>query len=194
MGRHSSSEQAPFLRSLAGWFLPWVLVAAVAAVAVVVAVSALGQKELAAKPPPAAGAEASPEPSPSSPSTPAKSPKPKPSPTPTAKKTKKPTPTPSEEPTAALITEGITVQVLNATTSPSADDAMAARLEGLGFGVVAIVPASRTYEATTVFWSSTGAQEAGEVLAERFGWLSAPKPANLSETVDLHVVVGLDES
>jgi LytR cell envelope-related transcriptional attenuator len=192
VGRHSSAEQAPFLRSLLGWFLPWLLVAAVAAVAVVVGVNALGQDELAANAPPARGdapAAASPSPSPSPTSTPVPV---EPSPTPTPEKT--PKSERPEKPRSPLITDGISVQVLDAADSAGATDALVARLERLGFEIAVVGSASRLYDDTTVFWSSSGSRKAGEALAERFGWVAAPRPANLSPSVDLHLVVGLDEA
>jgi hypothetical protein len=190
MGRHSSVEQAPFLRSLMGWFLPWVLVAAVAIAAVVVGVSALGQDELAANAPGsgqrAAPAGSSPSPSPSTPEPG------RPSPAPTPKKAPKPEPT--KEPRRPLITDGVSVQVLDAAEAMAATDALVERLERLGFEIAVVGSASRLYDETTVFWSSADSQEAGEALAERFGWLSEPKPGNLSSSVDLHLVVGGDEA
>jgi hypothetical protein len=124
--------------------------------------------------------------------------------TPTPEETKvEPTPeeTPKAQPTrkrddgneTALITDGVTVQVLNGTGDPGADDRMAARLGELGYEVVAIEGSSKQYGETTVFWSFPEAREAAEALAERFGWVAGPKPDNLSSTVDLHVVVGADE-
>jgi cell division septation protein DedD len=190
MGRHSSSQQWPFYRSVVSWFLPWVLIAVVSGTAVWIAVDALGGGDLAS--PPLAAESESPSPSvlPSeseSPTLVEETPKPE--------KTKEPEPkkTPSPEP-EELITAGISVQVLNATNSPDADDAMADRLAQLGYNVVAVDSASRTYELTTVFWSSSAYQEAAERLARRFGWVAAPKPENLSSDVSIHVVVGLDEA
>ena len=114
------------------------------------------------------------------------------------------TPTPTSAPAPAatpektrgdgpLVTEGITIQVLNGTAQPAAADDMAERLTGLGFQVVAVEESSRTYPTTTVFWSSAAARPAAERLASRFGWVAEEKPANLSSEVSLHVVVGSDE-
>lgn len=198
MGRHSSPEQAPYLRSLAGWVLPWVLVAAVAVVAVGVGVSALGQQPIDAPPPrdDRRQAAASPSPEPSLP------PADGPSPTPTKTdrdrardgepKKRREERRDRDEP--ALRTEGLTTQVLNATDSPTADEAMTRRLRGLGFEIVAVVTAAHAYRDTTVFWSSTESRAAARALARRFGWLSDPKPTNLSPNVDIHVVVGADEA
>ena len=93
-----------------------------------------------------------------------------------------------------LITEGMTVQVLNGTNVPGADQTMADRLEELGFEVINVVPAAINYEETTVLWSYAESEEAAARLAERFGWQVKPKPDNLSTQVALHIVVGVDES
>jgi hypothetical protein len=187
MGKHSSPEQSPFVRSLLGWLVPWMLVAVVAGIALFVAIDAVSEGPLEAKPPLRSEAPA-PEETVTTPPTPESSPTPERTP-----KRKDPEPTPT--PTARdLITEGITIQVLNATASPGAGRAMASTLEGLGFRVVVVGDAATAYERTTVFWSSSGVREAGERLARRFGWVSAPKPGNLSASVALHVVVGADET
>lgn len=188
MGRHSSESQWPFYRSLIGWFLPWVLIAGVVAVGVVVAVDVMSGDEIT---------------DPIVASSPSDSPSPSPSPTeqtpvisPSAEATKSPEPKRSKEPASEdqeLITDGMTVQVLNGTGVASADDDMANRLAQLGFEIVALGGSNKEYGATTVFWSVADAQEAAERLAKRFGWASGPKPANLSTTVKLHVVVGMDE-
>ena len=188
MGRHSSPEQSPYVRSVAGWVLPWVLVAAVAVVAVVVGVSALGQQPIDARPPPESDRRAA---------APESSPTEEPSPTPTRdrdedRKDRKDRKEDEGEP-PALITGGVTVQVLNATGDTRADEEMTARLRDLGFEIAAVVTASRRYDRTTVFWSSAGDRAAGRALAERFGWKADPKPANLSSSVDVHVVIGADE-
>lgn len=184
MGRHSSPEQGPFYRSIVGWLLPWFMIAAVVLVAVAVAVDAVGGNDLETTP---AARETRPpvEESPTPESTP--TPTPTPEPTPKPQRTRK-----AEEP--ALITEDVTVQVLNGTGVADADDRMAQRLGSLGYEVVAIEGASKEYSQTTVFWSFPEAQEAAEALAQRFGWAAEPKPGNLSSTVDLHVVVGADEA
>lgn len=191
MGRHSSESQWPFYRSLIGWFLPWILIAGVVAVGVVVAVDTLSGEDITAPDPVAAS---SPEPSttPMAEATP--TPKTGRSPA-SASPTPKPTRSselPPEE--IELITAGMTVQVLNGTGVASADDDMANRLAGLGYEVIAVDGSNKEYQATTVFWSVPESQEAAERLAQRFGWVSGPKPSNLSATVKLHVVVGMDEA
>ncbi len=193
MGRHSSSSQFHYYRSVFGWFLPWLLVAAVVGVGVWVAVDVLGGTEIEEPPSSAAVATASPS------VTPEDEPSETPTPTetesadPEQKKQKKKKEDDSGPP--ELITEGITVQVLNATTgNPDADDQMADKLAEVGYEVIALGGANRVYQRTTVLWSFAEAREAAERLAQRFGWDSGPKPSNLSTQVDLHVVVGEDFS
>jgi hypothetical protein len=193
MGRHSSPEQAPFLGSLLGWVLPWVLVAAVAIVAVAVGVSALGQQTLDAGPAPdRGGAPPGPSPDPSPRPTEDASPSPSPRKQQTGGREERDRDGGRERP--ALITEGVSVQVLNGTASAGADDAVIRRLARLGYEVVAVVTAAHLYDDTTVFWSSSRSRRAARALARRFGWRSLPKPANLSPGVDVHVVVGADEA
>jgi hypothetical protein len=106
----------------------------------------------------------------------------------------KPERDPTDEPKGLqtrLITKGVTVQVLNGTGDGEADDLMADRLARLGFTVVAVSPSSKSYPSTTVFWVGD-AEEAGGLLADRFGWKLDSAPANLSEEVGLHIVVGED--
>lgn len=188
MGRHSSSEQGPFYRSLLGWFLPWILIAAVVGVSVWFLVNAIGGDEVT---PSAADATPSPTSLPTPSPTETEIVVASPQPTRTAPK---PKPTKSKEPKeVALITEGMNVQVLNGTGDTSADDAVAETLADLGFRIEAIDDSSKAYSRTTVFWSYPEAQKAAEALASRMGWIAQPKPENLSATVALHVVVGEDE-
>ncbi len=93
-----------------------------------------------------------------------------------------------------LITEGISIQVLNGTADQAAAQALSEELGALGYAVVAVEESSRMYSETTVFWSMESSRAAAEALAERFGWVAEPKPANLSADVSLHVVAGADES
>lgn len=189
MGRHSTREQWPFYRSVLGWFLPWAVVAAIIGAAVWVGVDALiGKAQINS--PLVARPEPSPKPTPTASPTPSESPSPSPKPSPKPK----PRATGDRGRDRALITEGMSLQILNATTSAEADDKIADRLAGLGFDVEAIGASSKQYPRTTVFWSYEDAREAAERLAARFGWIAAVKPENLSATVDLHVVVGADEA
>jgi hypothetical protein len=123
-------------------------------------------------------------------STPSHSPTPKKTPvvTPSAHASKK---AKSKE-KVPLITDGITVQVLNGTSDAGASDRVAGRLGALGFKIVAVGSASTDYAHTTVFWAYPAAKPAAKALASHFGWLAAPKPANLSPQVAVHVVVGSD--
>lgn len=188
MGRHSSPEQGPFVRSVLTWFLPWALLGAVALTAVWFAVDAVGRDELETRPPPpSVEASATPTPTPTPSPSPEATPEDEPSATATAQ------PRATKEATTELITD-VTVQVLNGTSSSEADDAMADRLARLGFDVIAIDSANTSYPQTTVFWSYPQAQEAAQRLAARFGWAADVKPDNLSTQVALHVVVGADET
>jgi hypothetical protein len=91
-----------------------------------------------------------------------------------------------------LITEGVSVQVLNGTNDPAAGEAMAERLTRLGYQVVTVESTSKPYKETTVYWSFPDAERAGRALGTRFRWASDLKPGNLADTVSLHVVVGRD--
>lgn len=192
MGKHSSPQQGPFYRSIVAWLLPWLLIAAVVIVAVWVAIDAVGRDDeklvpvaRASSPPPVDEPTEEPEET-------EETPEPVETKKPTTNRSKDPKPDRSGD--EKLITTDVTIQVLNATGDPGADDRMADRLSSLGFEVVSIQGSSKEYGATTVFWSFPEAQEAAERLAKRFGWDSGPKPSNLSSTVDLHVVVGTDEA
>ena len=187
-GRHSSSTNWPYYRSLVAWFLPWMFVAAIAVTGVWVAVDALGRDAIEPPEPQAVSNGEDPQ---RDGSDDGPAPDERPSPSPSA--------TPAERPGSddrvkpKLITRDVTVQVLNGTASPGLEQRMADRLDRLGFDVVSI-ESSTPYAQTTVFWSAPEFEAAATSLAERFGWAAAPKPANLSAEVSLHVVVGADES
>jgi hypothetical protein len=97
------------------------------------------------------------------------------------------------EPGRALITRGVTVQVLNAARSGAATSRVVRLLRRAGLNVVVVNPAAVRYRATTVLWSRAEGRPAATALAERYGWRAAHKPRNLSGSVTMHVVVGLDE-
>lgn len=186
MGKHSSDRQWPFYRSLAAWLIPWLLLGTIVVGASWATVRAIGGDEIDTPPPQRSRPTAT-------------APAVEPSPTPEAEE---PSPEPSESPKKQagrknqkprLITEGISVQVLNATATTGAAQRMGARLMRLGFRVVAVDRASVAYERTTVFWSYRSARPAARALARRFGWRSEAKPRSLSATVAVHVIVGLDE-
>jgi hypothetical protein len=191
MGRHSTGDQTSFYRSAALWFVPWTVGAVVAIAAIWIAVDALGNESAPAptsetkkqqdKAP--AAADESPEPSPTESEEPSPSPTPEESESPKAdKKPDKP----------KLITAGVTVQILNGTSSDEADDVVADQLEQLGLDVAAINP-YHSNPTSIVYWSSPEMQETGEALADKLGWKSSIKPAELSTEVDLHVYIGEDE-
>jgi hypothetical protein len=159
-----------------GWFLPWVLIAAVAGTAAWVAVDAVGRDEDVTDGAPGAAATLTPSPSPST------------TPSPDADDTG------TQDDEVELITKDVTVQVLNASSASNAGDVMAQRLADLGFEVVVVSPASGRYTETTVFWSRADSREVAVRLASRFGWVALPKPGNLSGEVSIHVVVGEDEA
>jgi LytR cell envelope-related transcriptional attenuator len=179
MGRRSSPNQWPFYRSVLSWFVPWALVAVIVGIGVWIAVDALSGGASNGKPSaalaggrsPSVAARQTPQASPSATAPPSSS------------HTSKPKP---------LITHGITVQVLDATSDPAAGQRMATRLAHLGFQIAVVGPAASSYDHTTVYWAYPSAKPAAKALAARFGWLAAPKPANLSPQVALHVVVGAD--
>jgi LytR cell envelope-related transcriptional attenuator len=100
----------------------------------------------------------------------------------------------AKAPVEGLITEGVSVQVLNASGRRKADNRVAKRLRRLGFEIVAVNPASKIYNRTTVFWSRPEGRSASRTLARHYSWRSAPRPKNLSPSVTTHVVVGRDEA
>ena len=179
MGRRSSPDQWPFYRSVLSWFVPWALVAAIVGIGVWIAVDALSGGASNAKPSAALAA--------GSPS--ASSSRARPTPTPSSSTTE---PAPKHQRKAPLITDGITVQVLDATSDPAAGQRTATRLAHLGFQIAVVGPATTPYAHTTVFWAYPSAKPAAKALAARFGWVASLKPANLSSQVALHVVVGAD--
>lgn len=186
MGRHSSSDQRHFYRSLASWIAVWAIVAVVTGAAVWLIVDALrgpAPRQIATERDPAPAPDVDPTVSGARVATTPDAAEPTPTSTPT------PTPTQVE-----LITEDISVQVLNGTADGAAGRAMADELEELGFRIVTIEDSSRPYQRTTVFWSVDESREAAVVLAERHGWVAEAKPDNLSDTVSIHVVVGADEA
>lgn len=187
MGKHTSRENWPYYRSLVGWAVPWALGAVVVGVGLWAGLGALSGNEID-KPPATAWATPTSTPTPSE--TTAPTPKGRRSNTPKSPGDhKKPKPAETE-----LITEGLTVQVLNSTLVAGAARDLAEHLEGLGFSIVAVGDALRGLPRTSVYWSSGEAEPAARRLASRFGWLAGPQPLNLSNAIDLHVVVGADGS
>ncbi len=100
----------------------------------------------------------------------------------------------TDEPeTRAHAPQDVSVQILDA----AGDDGTRTRVaEGWlrddGYRIVATNRAVRTYEQTTVFYSPGGESKARQI-ADEFGYaVVEEKPDNLSESVDVHVVVGQD--
>lgn len=189
MGRHSAGNQWAFYGSVTRWALPWILVAALAVAGLWWYLGRPEGGDLTAQPSAAATPDAD------------ASPTAGPSPTPTATSSPSSSPSPGTEGEGdegaeprPLITEGITVQVLDSIGSNDAQERMIDRLTALGFSVPFEAEASKTYRTTTVFWSYSEAEEAARRLAGRFGWKAALKPGNLSADAALHVVVGRDEA
>ncbi len=185
MGRHSSGRG--FVRSIFSWFFHsvfwYLLIAACAGVFVWIAIDYFGRSDDGRS----VAQETETEEEPSR--------------TPTPERSVTPSPTPSPSPTERepererkLITKGVTVQVLNGTNDPEAADQMAVKLASLGYEIVALEFTSTPYKETTVFWAVPEAEKSARALADRFGWISDPKPGNLADTVSLHVVVGRDET
>lgn len=102
---------------------------------------------------------------------------------------------PTEEPTDDdRIDPGeISVQVLDAIKD-GGDRAreIADEMESDGYRVVAFNPSSIVYETTTVFYTEGYEDEANQV-ADDYGWDEVVFNDILSETVNVHVVVGIDE-
>ena len=200
MGRHSAPDQSHFYRSLFGWVGIWVMLAVATAVGVWFLVSALGGdnvRSIAAGEPTGAREPAAAEPDPTVSGVRV-----------AAEETSAPEEAePAEKEADAattdgaasrdvkkeLVTEGVTVQVLNGTMKPEAGQAMADRLTKLGYTVVAVEESSRVYSETTVLWSTDDGMKAARALADSFGWVAEAKPSNLSDSVTFHVVVGADE-
>ena len=116
-----------------------------------------------------------------------------------------PSPEPSPEPAPATESSdevdpgSVSIQVLDAVGGEGGDAAaqeVADELRAAGFNVVVINRAGRTYEVTTVFWSE-GQQAGGQQVAAAIGAGRAeetPDEVQLSDSVDVHVVVGADRT
>jgi outer membrane biosynthesis protein TonB len=101
----------------------------------------------------------------------------------------------AEETTAAYAPADISVQVLDGvgTDGGAAATSMAGRLGDAGYTVIAQNP-SLAYETTTVLWTSGNEDKARQVAAEIGAGDVRAQPGNLSESVDVHVVVGADRA
>jgi len=192
VGRHSSGASWPFVRSVLGWIVPWVLGAVLVGGAAWGSATWIGGDDAVA-PPRAAESTAAPEPDPS----PTEVPTPVPSAS-TERKTERKKPDrkgAKEDGPRPASFAGTSVQVLNGTGGVTgAAERMADRLARLGFEVIAVDDALGNFRDTTVYWTSDSARPQAEALAARYGWRAEPRRANLSPTVDVHVIVGLDEA
>ncbi len=116
-----------------------------------------------------------------------------------------PTPQPTAEATATSAPDvddadrvdpaEISVQVLDAIRdgSTTARD-YADEIDAAGYDLVAFLTASRTYEQTTVFYSS-GREALARQIADEFGWtLVRANDVGLSDDVDVGVVVGTSQN
>src|SRR5918996_41215 len=175
------------MRSVLRWAFPWILIAVVAIAAVWFIVNAVGGRQIALE-----------DGNPSGSSSPSATPETTPSETPTPKRSgSRPSPKPTRSPRGdggELITDGVTVQVVNGTGGvEGAAASMADRLASLGYRVEAIVT-GLTVDQTAVYWSSESRREAAVALATHFGWASGPASPNLTRDVDIHVIVAPDEA
>lgn len=106
---------------------------------------------------------------------------------------------PEEEDPASQVDPGeISIQVLDAVgrDGGAAARATADELRSAGYNVVVINGASRSYSSTTVFWSE-GQGPGGRAVAATLGASEArrtPAEVRLSDSVDVHVVVGSDRA
>jgi hypothetical protein len=105
------------------------------------------------------------------------------------------TPAPTETATdagQAIDPDTVTVQVLDGTGGTGAASEVAGRLRDAGYRIIAENRAIRVYDATTVFYTE-GNEDAARQIAAQFGFsVVEPKPANLSSSVRIHLVVGTD--
>lgn len=112
--------------------------------------------------------------------------------------TAEPDPDPTDEPTT-VDPASVSIQVLDAVGGeggPEAAQAVADELREAGYDVVVVNRAGREYDVTTVFWSP-GQEVGGQQVAAAIGAGRAeatPEEVQLSDSVDVHVVVGADRT
>jgi hypothetical protein len=119
-------------------------------------------------------------------------------------------PTGSEQPSAPASTEtasepdapsdgtdpaGISIQVLDGvlTDGGEAANAVAQSLRDQGYDVVAVNRARQGYEQTTVFYTTGAEAQARQVAAAIGASAVEEQPGNLSEQVQVHIVVADDQ-
>lgn len=198
MGRHSSRDRWPFLRSVVGYALPWAVIALIVGIAVWLAVGAVGGDPVSVG---EASSNTRPSAEPSASATPSAVATPSPTADDVATGPDEPAEDenePEEKPIGTskddLITDGIRVQVLNGTGGiEGAAETMANRLTRLGYEIYAI-NTGLTIDRTTVYWSTEAGRDAAVPLSARFGWDVGAAPPSLSSEVDIAVVVGPDEA
>lgn len=123
---------------------------------------------------------------------------------PTPAETATATPSPTAEPDATsepttVDPASVSIQVLDAVGGEGGSEAaqaVADELREAGYDVVVVNRAGREYDVTTVFWSpgqeAGGQQVAGAIGAGRAE--ATPDEVQLSDSVDVHVVVGADRT
>jgi len=89
---------------------------------------------------------------------------------------------------------GISIQVLDGvlTDNGEAADAVAQSLRDQGYNVVAVNRARQGYEQTTVFYTAGSEAQARQVAAAIGASAVQEQPGNLSEQVQVHIVVSDD--
>lgn len=125
-----------------------------------------------------------------------------PSPVVTETATEAPSPTPTSEPspTATAPATGefdpseISVQVLDAVLDDGgeASKRVMEELQADGYRVVARNQAVKRYDVTTVMYTAGNEAKARQIAAQYGFSRVEPQPGNLSEQVDIHLVVGAD--
>lgn len=123
-------------------------------------------------------------------------------PSPAAEPTDEASPEPTEEPaepTEEVDPATVSIQVLDAIGGEQGSAAareVADELREAGFDVVVINRAGQNYDVTTVFWSPDQAAGGQQVAATIDAGQAeeTPEEVRLSDSVDVHVVVGADRA
>lgn len=100
----------------------------------------------------------------------------------------------SEPPTDDLDPSAITIQVLDGvlTDNGQAMSDVVTQLEDLGYDVIATNRARQPYEQTTVFYTAGHEAQARKVADAIGASVVQEQPGNLSDSVQVHLVVGAD--
>lgn len=103
------------------------------------------------------------------------------------------TPAPSATPSAELAAAApTTVQVLDGGAGRGRTDEAVAALRALGYEIVAVNKAVRTYTVTTIFYSEGQETSAQALRARDQRFAEIDESSDLNQRVALHVVVGTD--